>query len=85
MAFSAVNNTWTQWYQQFRSGVIAVGTPGTALVSDLQANDFLYGTRALVVSTGATTSGNRTLTFRRLGFEWTQSLPATATVLIIRP
>jgi hypothetical protein len=88
MAFSALNNAWTAWYLENRPGQgnsPNTGTAGTALVSDLQANDFLCGMRAKVASTGSTTSGNRTLTLDRLGFQWTQTLVAASTVLIIRP
>lgn len=85
MAFSSLNNAWTQWFQTNRPGPAAAGTPGTALVSDLLANDYLCGIRASIVSTGTTTSGNRTLTFDRAGFEWTQTLVAAHTLLIIRP
>jgi len=87
MAFSALNNVWTQWYQTYRSGTVAAGsgTPGTALVSDLIANDYLCGPRATVASTGTTTSGNRTLTLERNGFQWTTTMVAAHTVLIIRP
>jgi hypothetical protein len=87
MTFSTLNDSWATWYKNNRPGTVApgAGTPGTALVSDLTAGDYLCGARATVVSTGSTTSGNRTLTLTRNGFQWTQTLVAASSVLIIRP
>ena len=85
MAFSTLNNTWTSWYLANRPGDKPTGSPGTALVSDLVAGDYVVGSRASVVSTGTTTSGNRTLTMSRVGYpNFTVVWVAASTVLIIR-
>jgi len=87
MAFSSLVNSWTQWFQNNRPGNVGAGsgTPGTALVSDLQAEDYVVGARVRIVSTGATTSGVRSLTVERAGFQFTVGWVAASTVVIIRP
>jgi hypothetical protein len=86
MAFAALSNTWTAWYLANRPGSAPAGTPGTALISDLIANDYLVGGRMTVVSTGTTTSGVRTLTVKRAdGPNFTVAYTAASSVLIIRP
>lgn len=67
-----------------------VGVPDNAtlrsgLVSDLAVGDFLWGARATVTATGATTSGNRALTLQRRGeLTYSVSWPAAATVWFTR-
>jgi len=86
MAFSSLVNSWTQWFQNNRSGTVVAGsgTPGTALVSDLQAGDFLVGLRATVI-THDTSGTNRDEVVERAGIQFTVSMVATSTVVIIRP
>lgn len=86
MALTQVTGARATYWLATRPGP---GTPTgttvyTALVSDLAAGDFLCGMRAKVVSTGSTTSGNRTLTLTRLGHTWTQTLVAASSLMIIR-
>lgn len=83
MALVQITGTRANYWLSTRPGPQEGTAMYTALVSDLAAGDFICGMRATVVSTGATTSGNRTLTLIRLGFTWTQTLPAASTVTII--
>lgn len=86
MAFSALVNSWTSWYLANRYGTAPGGSPGTCLVSDLLANDYCVGARLKIVSTGATTSGNRTLTVQRADDpSFTVVWPAASSIVIIRP
>lgn len=85
MTFSTLNNPQTAWYQSNRPGPVVTGTPGTALVSDLQANDYLVGARLRVISTGATVSGVRTLTVERLGVQFNVAWVAASSLIVIRP
>jgi hypothetical protein len=64
----------------------AGATLRTGLVSDLVASDYLMGARVLVVSTGATVSGNRTLTVKRhnVGVNFDIVLPAASTLWFTR-
>ena len=84
MALAQITGARATYWQSLRPGPQGTGTMYTALVSDLAAGDFICGTRATVVSTGATTSGNRTLTLTRLGITWTQTLVAASALTIIR-
>jgi hypothetical protein len=84
MALTQVTGARATYWMSTRPGGLPNGTPYTALVSDLAAGDFICGMRATVVSTGSTTSGNRTLTLNRLGITWTQTLVAASTLMIIR-
>ena len=86
MALNQVTGSRSTHWLSTRPGPVppAGAAAYTALVSDLAADDFLCGARAVVVSTGATVSGNRTLTLRRLGHEWTQTLVAASSLMIIR-
>lgn len=84
MALTQVTGSRATYWLNARPGVSGGTTVYTCLVSDLAANDFLCGSRATIVSTGTTSSGNRSLTLNRLGYQWTQTMPATATVMIIR-
>lgn len=89
MTFAGLNNAQTTWYKANRPGTAAAaaGTPGTALVSDLQAEDYLVGARLRVISTGTTVSGVRTLTVERpaQGITHTVQWVAASSVIIIRP
>jgi hypothetical protein len=67
MSFTTLINAQTQWYLANRNGGLSAGTTGTALVSDLQAGDYIVGSRTTVVSTGSTVSGIRALTLSRPG------------------
>lgn len=86
MAYSTLSNAWTAWYLANRPGGKPSGAPGTALVSDLAAGDYVVGARVTIVSTGSTTSGNRTLTVTRAGVSANFDVVwvAASTVLIIR-
>ena len=84
MALTAVTGSRATHWLATRPGPAGTGTVYTALVSDLANNDFVCGMRAVVTNAGTTTSGNRTLIFSRLGYSWTQTLPAASTVMIIR-
>lgn len=86
MAFSGLNNAQTAWYLANRPGGKPSGSSGTALVSDLVAGDYITGARCIVVSTGSTTSGVRTLTVSKPGIsvDYTVNWVAASTVLIIR-
>jgi hypothetical protein len=84
MALVQVTGARATYWLNTRPGHNEGGTMYTALVSDLAAGDFLCGPRCEVVSTGSTTSGNRTLTLRRVGFQWTTTMRAADTVAIIR-
>lgn len=84
MALTQVTGSRATYWLSQRPGPGGGGLLYTALVSDLAVDDFVCGMRATVTATGATSSGNRTLTFDRLGHVWTQTLPATSTVMIVR-
>jgi hypothetical protein len=89
MALVQVTGALATWWLSNRRGSAApTGTVYNGLVSDLAANDYLVGTRATVVSTGATsgTAPNqvRALTINRLGIQQTVSWPIGATVQLIR-
>lgn len=85
MAYSALVNAWTAWYLANRPGGKPSGAPGTALISDLIAGDYCVGSRSTVVSTGATTSGVRTLTMSKPGFaNYDVNWVAASSVVIIR-
>jgi hypothetical protein len=84
MALTQVTGARATYWLGNRPGHKPDGLLYTALVSDLAADDFLCGPRARVVSTGSTTSGVRTLTLDRLGFQWTAGQRAADTVMIIR-
>lgn len=85
MAFAGLNNAQTAWWLANRPGGLPEGTPGTALVSDLAADDYLVGARARVAGTGSTSGGVRTLTLERLGTQFTVGWVAASSVIIIRP
>lgn len=84
MALTQVTGNRATYWLNARPGVSGGTTVYTALVSDLVVDDFVCGMRATITSVGGTSSGNRTLTFNRLGHTWTQTLPAASTVMIIR-
>jgi hypothetical protein len=84
MSLSTVTGAQATYWLLTRPGPAANGTPYLALVSDLVDGDFLCGPRATVVTAGSTTSGNRTLTLSRVGFQWTTTMPAASQVMIIR-
>jgi hypothetical protein len=85
MAFTVTNTALDQWYKAYRAYTAPAGTTGTALVSDLIANDYCVGARARVVTPGTTTSGNRTLTVERNGTQFPVVWPAASSIQIIRP
>lgn len=73
----------THWLNT-RPGPAGGGTLYSCLVSDVIDGDFICGIRAVVVT--ADTSGTtRDHLVERLGFQWTCSMPASATITIIRP
>lgn len=84
MALTAQSGSLASWWLAYRYGSNPAGTVYNALVSDLQAGDYLVGARAKVESTGATTSGNRTLTLSRAGVTWPAVMPAASSLQIIR-
>ena len=91
MALTALSQTLTDYYLNSRPGFqnflgyIAPTGVYDALVSDLAAGDYLIGARAIVTATGATTSGNRSMTIQRsVGPSATVSWPATSSVRITR-
>lgn len=84
MALTQVTGARATFWLTQRPGPTAGTAVYTCLVSDLAANDFVCGMRAVVTVTGTTVSGKRTLTFERLGHTWTQTAVATAGVMIIR-
>jgi hypothetical protein len=84
VTLTAQSGSLANWWLAFRYGSKPAGTVYNALVSDLAAGDYLVGARATVVSTGSTTSGNRTLTLSRLGVTWTAVMPASSGLQIIR-
>jgi len=81
---SQAGTTLANWWLQYRNGGLPSGVVYNCLVSDLAVNDYLVGARAKVTATGATTSGNRSLTLDRLGTVMAVSWPAAQTVQIIR-
>jgi hypothetical protein len=84
MSISAVTGAQATYWLSTRPGPVENGTPYLALVSDLVDGDYLCGPRTTVVTAGSTTSGNRTLTLSRVGFQWTTTMPAASQVMIIR-
>lgn len=87
MAFASINpatNPQIAWYLANRNGGLPSGTPGSALVSDLLANDYLVGSRCKIVSIGATTAGVTTLNVTRNGINFAVGQLAASTVIIIR-
>lgn len=86
MAWTPTTNAYLSWYLAYRNGGAGAGTTGTALVSDLQVNDYLVGCRSTVMVTGSTVSGSRSLTLRRPGFpDYVVSWKTGDSVPIIRP
>lgn len=83
MALVQITGSRAAYWESFRPGPTG-GTMYTALVSDLAVGDFICGSRAVVVSTGTTTGGNRTLTLSRVGHTWTQTMVAASSLAVIR-
>jgi len=87
MSLAALTQAWADWLNANRPGHSTLpGSWYTALVSDLQADDYLHGPRAIVVSTGSTVSGVRTLTLQRVatGVQFTVGYVAASSVVIRR-
>lgn len=87
MAFVALTQSIQDFWLSIRQPTNAAPktTLGSALVSDLVVDDFLPGVRAVVTATGATTSGNRSLTLEgHDALTYTVSWPAAATVWVAR-
>lgn len=87
MAVSSLSQSMHDTWAVVRPGMEtpAGATLRSGLVSDLVAGDWLIGMRAIVVSTGATVSGNRTLTVRRRGtIQFDVVMPAASTLWFSR-
>jgi hypothetical protein len=86
MALTLLNQTIRDMLANTRSEITDANNIYDALVSDLQANDFLLGPRAVVTSVGATSGvpAVRALTLTRDGITFTVSWLAAQTIRVKR-